>query len=84
MAPVSESDTMVAQLRQGVPTKFCGHLRRPVILYATQNRRVVVVWVKRSATSGRALRRATVSTLEAVTAFQVILYSRPGWPHDPP
>ena len=50
----------------------------PVILYATQNRRVVVVWVKRSATSGRALRRATVSTLEAVTAFQVILYA-PAW-----
>ena len=46
--------------------------------YATQKRRVVLVLVNRSATSGRAAFRAVVSSLEDVTLFQVILYS-PAW-----
>ena len=43
--------------------------------YATQKRRVVVVLVNRSATSGRAFLSAAVSSLAACTGFQVIRYS---------
>lgn len=52
--------------------------------YATQKRRVVVVLVKAAATSGMALRRAAVSSLEAVTVFQVTLYSQRGVPQRSP
>ena len=43
--------------------------------YTTQKRRVVVALVNRSTTSGKAAFRALLSSLEAVTAFRVILYS---------
>ena len=41
----------------------------------TRNLRTVVSLVNRSATSGRALRNATASSLAEVTAFHVTLYS---------
>lgn len=44
-------------------------------IYATQKRRVVLVRVKRAATSGRAALRAVASSLEDVTGFQVTRYS---------
>ena len=44
-------------------------------IYATQKRRVVLVRVKRAATSGRAFLSALVSILAVVTGFQVMEYS---------
>lgn len=55
-----------------------GRLCNSSFFQATQKRRVVVVLVKAAATSGMALRRAAVSSLEAVTVFQLTVYS-PAW-----
>ena len=58
----------------GLPLCLLGGWRKG-FSYATMKRRVVLWVVKAAATSGMALRSAAVSSLEVVTAFQVILYS---------